>query len=90
MKMSDVFEKSPQDEGGINRLEYVLKNGKALNIYGALKELNEAQGQINELVEDLTLLLDRTSRCSDIGYNPIKDSVYDKCMEALVKAEGDR
>lgn len=55
MKMSEVFEKSPQDDGGINRLEYVLKNSRALNVYGALKELNIAQGQIRELVEALEL-----------------------------------
>lgn len=53
MNTNYVFEKSPSDEGGLNRLEYVLKNGRALNVYGALKELNEAQVQMKELQSEL-------------------------------------
>lgn len=44
IKMADVFEKPPYT--GVDRPEYILKNGKAFNIYGAF---NYIQGQQSEI-----------------------------------------
>ena len=46
-KMSDVFEKVSYE--GLDRPEYILKNGKAFNIYAAFEYVQEQQDRIAEL-----------------------------------------
>ena len=38
---------------GLNRPEYILKNGKAFNVYGAKKDLESLQARNSELLEAL-------------------------------------
>jgi hypothetical protein len=53
-KMSDIYEKVHYT--GIDRPEYILKNGKALNVYGALIDLQTQQTEIDELKAQLELI----------------------------------
>jgi hypothetical protein len=48
---------------GLERPEYILKNGKALNIYGAKKILEQQQERITELEVALLKLIDLAGEC---------------------------
>lgn len=48
--MSDKNELA--DYKGLDRPEYILRNGKALNIYGAKKILKSQQADIEKLTEE--------------------------------------
>ena len=54
--MEDKFELVPYDMSRVKRPEYIMMNGKPLNIYGAKKVLDEYQSYINCLVEQNKIL----------------------------------
>jgi hypothetical protein len=53
---NDVFEKVQYT--GVERPEYVLKNGKAFNVYAALAYIKTQQEQIKNLEERVALIIE--------------------------------
>lgn len=61
--MKDVFEKVEKVFGS-ERPEYILKNGKAFNIYGAYNYIKEQQDTIDQLNGELEDLKDEVVSAS--------------------------
>ena len=75
-KAGDIFERV--DYKGLDRPDYILKNGKAFNIYGAFDYIQAQQAKITRLAKELddakkqkraAVSAVHDSEFEDIGYN---------------------
>gem|GEM_PF-6694082 len=80
--VDDVFEKV--DYEGSERPEYILKNGRAFNVYAALKYIQEQQKQIKYLAGK-EALINEMKREINLNHHKDSDPMFVSGWDACAK-----
>ena len=81
--MEDKFELVPYDMSRVKRPEYIMMNGKPLNIYGAKKVLDEYQILIVKLQEEVKYLQSSKNALDAVVANLRGYSLFNEVTDKL-------